>query len=51
MIQFQENPWTVGQTEGQKDGQTLFYRTLPATAGSPITITTLNNRVANSFKK
>ena len=23
-------------TEGQKDGQTLFYWTLPATAGGPI---------------
>ena len=25
------------QMEGQKDGQTLFYRTLPATTGGPIT--------------
>ena len=37
MIQFKENTWTDGrmerQTEGRKDGQTLFYRTLPATAG------------------
>ena len=24
-----------GWTEGEKDGQTLFYITLPATAGSP----------------
>ena len=32
MIQFEENAWA----EGQKDGQTLFYRTLPATAGGPI---------------
>ena len=24
-----------GRREGQKDGQTLFYRTLPATARSP----------------
>ena len=32
MIQFQENAWTEGRMEGQKDGQTLFYRTLPATA-------------------
>ena len=31
MIQFQENTWT----EGWKDGQTLFYRTLPATVGGP----------------
>ena len=23
------------QKDGQKDGQTLFYRTLPATAGGP----------------
>ena len=36
MIQFQENAWTEGQTEGQKDGKTLFYRTLPATAEGPI---------------
>ena len=35
-IQFQENAWTEGRTEGQKNGQTLFYRTLPATAGGPI---------------
>ena len=32
MIQFKENT----QTDGQKDGQTLFYRTLLATAGGPI---------------
>ena len=32
MIQFKENVWT----DGWKDGQTLFYRTLPATTGSPI---------------
>ena len=36
MIQFQENAWTDGMTEGQKDvwkdRQTLFYRTLLATA-------------------
>ena len=36
MIQFQENAWTEGRMEGWKDGQTLFYRTLPATAGGPI---------------
>ena len=35
-IPFQENAWTEGRTEGQKKGQTLFYRTLPATAGGPI---------------
>ena len=32
MIEFQENAWTEGQMEGQ-DGQTLFYRTFPATPG------------------
>ena len=32
MIQFKEN----ARTDGRKEGQTLFYRTLPATAGSPI---------------
>ena len=35
MMQFQENAWTEGRTEGRKDGQTLFYRTLTATAGGP----------------
>ena len=35
MIQFQEKAWTEGQTEGRKDRQTLFYRTLPTTAGGP----------------
>ena len=29
MIQFKENT----RADGQKDGQTLFYRTLPTTAG------------------
>ena len=29
MIQFKENV----RTDGRKNGQTLFYRTLPATAG------------------
>ena len=33
MIQFQGNAWTDGKTEGWKDRQTLFYRTLPATGG------------------
>ena len=33
MIQFLEN----ALTEGRKDGQTLFYRTLPVTAGGPKT--------------
>ena len=32
MIQLQENTWT----ERQKDGQTLFSRTLPSTAGGPV---------------
>ena len=32
MIQFKENGWT----DGRKDGETLFYKTLPATAGGPI---------------
>ena len=27
---------TEGWTEERKDGQTLFHRTLPATAGGPI---------------
>ena len=40
MIQFKEIAWTDGRTDGRtegwKDGQTLFYRTLPATAGGPI---------------
>ena len=45
MIQFKENTQTDGRTEGWKDNrkdrrtdrQTLFYRTLPATAGGPVT--------------
>ena len=28
--------WTEGQKDGQKEGKTLFYRTLPASAGGPI---------------
>ena len=35
MIQFKENAWTDRQKDGWKDRQTLFYRTLPATAGVP----------------
>ena len=35
MIQFKENAWTDGRKDGQKDGETLFYRTLPANAGGP----------------
>ena len=37
MIKFKENAWTDGRTEGQKDRQTLFYRTLSATVGGPKT--------------
>ena len=40
MIKFKDNAWTDKKTEGQKDGrmheQTLFYRTLLATAGGSI---------------
>ena len=40
MIQFQENAWTEGQrTEGWKDRQALFHRTLLATAGGPKQLT------------
>ena len=35
MILFQENARTEGWTQGQKDRQTLFYRTLLHTAESP----------------
>ena len=35
MIQFQENAWTEERMKGRKDRQTLFYRTLPVTAGGP----------------
>ena len=35
MIQFQKSAWTEGWMEGQKDGQTLLYKTIPATAGGP----------------
>ena len=38
MIQLEENAWTEGRTERRKGGQTLFQRTLPATAGGPIMI-------------
>ena len=37
MIQLQENAWTDGLMEGRKDGQTLFYRALPATTEGPET--------------
>ena len=33
MIQFEKTSRQTGWTEGWKDGQTLFHRTLPATAG------------------
>ena len=40
MIQLKESAWTAGQTEDRwKDGQTLFYGTLLATAGGPKTVT------------
>ena len=37
MIQLQENDWVQGRMEGRKDGQNLFYRTLPATTEGPKT--------------
>ena len=37
MIQLQENAWAEGRMEGRTDGQTPFYRTLPATADGPKT--------------
>ena len=36
MIQFQENARKGKRTDEWKDGQTLFCRTLPATARVPI---------------
>ena len=36
MSQSWENLWTDGRTDRRMDGQTLFYRTLPAEAGGPI---------------
>ena len=36
---------TEGQTEGWKDGQTLFYRTLPATVGDPKSTTCLTENL------
>ena len=36
MTQFQETPGQMeGWKDGRTDGQTLFYRTLPATTGGP----------------
>ena len=36
MIKFKENAQTDGRTDVWKDGQTLFYSTLPPTARGPI---------------
>ena len=36
------------RTEGQKDGQTLFYRTLPATAAGPIKWLVLKEETLNN---
>ena len=41
MIQFEENAWADEKTEGQ----TLFYRTLPATAGGPKTRSQQNLKI------
>ena len=49
MIKFQENAWTEGWIEGQKDRQTLFYRTLPATAGGSKKVTNFDAKFL-SFK-
>ena len=40
MTQFQQNAQTDGRTEWWEDGQTLFYKTLLATTGGPITVET-----------
>ena len=37
MSQSQETLRTDGRTDGRRDRQTLFYRTLPAEIGSPTT--------------
>ena len=42
------NRWKNGRTEGwtdgrMKDGQNLFYRTLPATTGGPMAVMSLAN--------
>ena len=42
MTEFQENAWTEERKDGQKDGRTLFHRTLPATARGPIRFQTSN---------
>ena len=50
MIEFQENTWTEGQrgggSKGQKYGQTLFYRTLPATTRCPKILVVIKNRIS-----
>ena len=59
VTQFQENAWTDKRTDrrtvGRKDkyGQTLFYRTLPATAGGPINffLTKLHVHISSLLKK
>ena len=38
MIQFQENTWTARQ----KDGQTLFHRSIPATTDGPTSTTAVD---------
>ena len=38
-----------GQKEGQKDGQTLFHRTLPATGGGGEWGPTKYNAIKNYF--
>ena len=54
MIHFQENTgtegWTEGQTERQKDGQILFYRTLPTTTRGLINYFNLENFASFSVK-
>ena len=42
MIDFQKNTQTDGRTKGWKDGQTIFYRTLPATAHGPTSTTAVH---------
>ena len=35
MIQFKKTTWTDGKMKRSRDGQTLFYRTLPAMTRCP----------------
>ena len=55
MIEFQENAWTERRMEGRerrKDGQTLFCRTLPATARGPKKVwKNYPDDLQNSFKQ